>query len=244
MTPPRLIACHFNGREWYRMATVLAHTARQHCPEWDVIVEAITPKEMYSSLGVPGHVANTQKMAYWHAHVMAAADGDRLLLIDADTFITNPLDAIWDRAFDVAYTVKPRAGSYPFNGGVVFLRISDRVKAFVTAWRRRQEELLTAKTHRERWLRTYGGVGQAGLGYTIEDFRERVSVVGIPCREWNCEESGWPHFDPAVTKIVHVKGQLRLRILRRYVGDADVERLAKIWHGLEASATRGQKVSA
>ncbi len=244
MTAPRLIACSFpGGRDatgrssaaiWPRLAHVLAYTAAQHCPEWDVQIRTVTPPAMTSALGVSSHVHNTQKMDLWFDAVAAAADGDRLLLIDADTVILRSLDDVWAEPFDFGYTIKP--SRFPFNSGVVFLRISPAVRFFMLTWRNENRRMLKDPHHHQTWRRQYGGINQAALGSVLKQGKaSKLTVRALPCVEWNCEDSSWPQFDPAVTRILHIKSALRRAVFNILPSPA-LTPLVKRWRDLEQQA--------
>jgi hypothetical protein len=229
-----------------RFARVLAATAATHCPHWRRCIDHVSiDRTLYSPLGLPSHVHNTQKMEAWWARVMAEPDGTPVLLMDADTMIVRPLDDIWDRAFDVAYTVKPESERFPFNSGVVFLRVSPRVRAFVQAWRDENRYMLAHPVHHQEWRKRYGGINQAALGQMFTTgVTAGLDVLAIPCQEWNCEDSSWAAFDPEVTRIVHLKGALRQAVLGVDLRPSDPLRMLRDrWRTLEAAATRGPKVA-
>lgn len=76
------------------------------------------------------------------------------------------------------------------------------------------------------------GCGKGGLKRAL-----KVNLIGIPCREWNCEDSAWNAFDPGRTRIVHVKSALRRALFDRTAEDMarpGVARLVEMWRGLEA----------
>ncbi|MGE3472087.1 MAG: hypothetical protein AB7O28_17160 [Vicinamibacterales bacterium] len=240
MTPARLISCYFGADGHFaRLARVLAHTAATQCPTWDRRIEAIAPRPMKSALGVTSHVVNTQKMEHWHDAVAAAPDDARMLLIDADTMILRPLDDIWDRAFDFAYTTKETR--FPFNSGVVFLRVTPAVREFMRIWRDENVRMLGDARHHTVWRRKYGGINQASLGHALETGRTTaLRILSLPCLEWNCEDSHWAKFDPEQTRIVHCKSGLRQAILgmgpATFRRQPDIARLARIWSTFEQDA--------
>lgn len=242
-----LISGYFRGPsdgDWEQLAGVLRHTAHRHCPDWEIRVEHIEPTEMYSSLGVPVHVFNTQKMEHWNRSVQELADGDVALLIDADTAILRPLDDVWDLDFDVAYTARPDGCRFPFNSGVVFLRVTEATKAFVQAWWEENARMLIDGTRHQWWNHKYGGINQASLGYAIEKQDSwGADLLALPCREWNCEDSTWAQFDET-TRIVHFKSALRSAITGNKAGlmVAGVPPLAELWETLARQA--GQRVTA
>lgn len=240
---PRLIACVFGGAPYDRLAKVLAATARQHCGHWDLRIAPITPavvdpltgERLTSAIGKETHVQNTQKMEAWAAAVEAAPDGTGMLLIDADTIIVRSLDDIWDREFDFAYTTKP--SRFPFNSGVVLLRANARSRAFVQRWRVENLAMLRDAQHHREWRNRYGGINQAALGRALEaGWTNDLQILELPCVEWNCEDASWRAFDPAVTRIVHVKSALRLAVLGLAPALPYLRPLVDLWRRLERAA--------
>lgn len=257
MSAPHLVSCYFaNGSDtrFERMARVLRYTAAKYCPDWTIAIDAITPAPMRSALGVPSHVSNTQKMEAWWRAVEALPDESRVLLIDADTFIVGPLDAVWDLDFDFAYTSKEHT-RFPFNSGVVFLRVTPAVRAFMRVWRDENVRMLGDAANHRPWREAYGGINQASLGYALRqagidpkhppaDAFPFTSSAGtmqirrIPCQVWNCEDSHWHTFDPQATRIVHLKGILRTCLFQPTSRRSRLRTLITLWHALERDAGR------
>jgi hypothetical protein len=184
-------------------------------------------------------VANTQKLEYWADVVQAAPDGDLVLLIDADTMVLRPLDAIWDRPFDIAYTVRPSGAGLPLNAGVVFVQVTARSRAFLDRWRAENRGMLEHPDRFATWRRRFGGLNQAALGALLSQDDHGAQLLPLPCVEWNCEDASWPLYDPAVTRIVHLKSGLRQALFSRVHVSACVRPLAKIWQDLERAAGAG-----
>jgi alpha-N-acetylglucosamine transferase len=153
--------------------------------------------------------SNSLKLEHWNALVQQAPDGDRILLIDADMLVVRPLDPVWDRPFDVAYTVRPSGAKFPLNGGVVAVRVGAASRAFMQAWAAENRRMLNDQAHHNRWRQRFGGINQAALGALLAA-GVRGQFATLPCLEWNCEDSCWGKFDPAVTRLVHIKSELRL----------------------------------
>lgn len=249
---PQLISCYFSGEDanaletsdrYDRMAAVLRHTAQRHCPLWDVRVDRITPHAVPRRSGAnPSHVQNTQKLEYWTDTVLQAPEGSLLLLIDADTFITRSLDAIWERPFDIAYTVRPSESRLPFNGGVIAVRANDRSRAFFTAFRQVNRTMLADPVTHAGFRKRFGGINQAAFGALLEtpSVQGGAVVEQLRCHEWNCEETGWAEFDPAVTRIVHVKSSLRRAIfsMTTVPDGTQLRTLVAMWRRLEKEATK------
>jgi len=236
---PQLHAVYFGiDPQWARLARVLEYSAHQHCPGWDIDVRAITPAPCHPPARTAAHaayVANTQKLDEWTRLVDQAPDGDRLALLDADTMVLRTLDAVWDQVFDVAYTVRT-SSRFPINAGVIFVRVSDRTRAFMAAWRDENHRQLGDPARHQRWRRQYGGMNQAALGALLEQRGgPDVKFLRLPCVEWNAEESAWPAVDRARTRIVHLKSGLR-RALFHGTSARSLLALVHIWRTFERAA--------
>lgn len=236
---------------WYaRQAGVLNYSARLNSPNWTVQVQKIGPPPSRPvALMGPTRISfiyNTHKLEHWKNEVMKAPEGEGLLLIDSDTMVLHPLDPIWDLDFDVAITTKRNITRIPLNGGVVFLRVNDRSRAFMECWWRWNLKLLSDARMHHRYRQIYAGMNQAALGAVLEkkDFGG-AKVVEIPCMDWNCETACWKFFDPAKTpRIVHVKGGIRraLMLPGRFANkDAKQQAIMSIWFDLENQARAARK---
>lgn len=243
--PPRLEACYFGGERYRRMARVLEFSARRYSPGWAVHVQEIRPSRYASALSNDSHEHNTTKLAHWTQQVIEAPDGDRLLLMDGDMAIVQPLDLLLDLPFDLAYTVRPERCRYPFNGGVVAVRVGAGVRAFMAAWLQENLRMLTDRAYHRSPRSKYGGINQASFGHLLDIWPDHgLAIAQLPCAIWNCEDTGWAGFNQAVTRILHVKSGLRVAAL----GDGhDTIPAAKTlipvahwWRRLEREALAGE----
>lgn len=243
MTSPRLVVRWFGKgqkEQWPRMVRVLTHTAVQHLAGWDLDIASFAPDQALSSpLGVQGNVDNTVKLDEWCKAVWCAQEGDRLLLLDADTVILRPLDDIWDRQFDVAYTVKPKGARFPLNAGVVFVRVSARSRAFMRSWQTQNRIFLEDAKEFQVWRHMYGGLNQTALAVLLRS-DDSAGLLKLPCAEWNVEDEHWATFDPAVARILHCKSELARGILARSAIDPKLRPLVRRWRELEAETMRPQ----
>ena len=237
MAAPLLAAVYFGsgvaGDDFRRLANVLEYSARRHAPAWRLDVRHVPPATGYrSTLGVPAHENNSAKLDHWRDVIASAADGDRVLLIDADTMITGSLDDAWDRSFDLAYTTA--ADRLPLNAGVVFVNVSDRSRGFLEQWAAVNRSFLGDANALRPWRNRYAGINQAALGFMLERAGHGCQVERLDGVIWNCEDSNWRRFDPDVTRIVHVKSDLRRAILRGHSRPA-LANIVTAWHAVEAS---------
>jgi len=227
--PRTLISCWFDGdaRHYGRLARVLEFSARMHCHGWDVRVV-----EMPSPAGVGAYVANTAKLDWWAARILEMPDVSECLLVDSDAVILRGLDDVWDREFDVAYTARPSGSRLPLNAGVVFVRATSAGKGFVAGWAAENRAMMADQERHAPWRRAFGGINQAALGRVLSG-DHGARVLSLPCAEWNCEDSTWGAFDESVTRIVHVKGRLRLAALGMAPALPRLRRLVGVWRRVE-----------
>lgn len=229
----RLESVYFGGKTFRRMASVLEYTAAKHCPDWDVNIRRVDVKRFTkSAYAKHTHLVNTQKMYEWDQVVRRAPDGAEILLIDADTFITQSLDGVWQKEFDLAYTTKP-GERFPLNSGVVFVRVTPELRRFFRAWWKKNLNLLRRPREHHRWRKRYGGINQASFGAMLNKGTGKLNIIELSCREWNCEETNWRKFDQK-TRIVHVKSGLRRAIFgAEEPKKLGIPELASLWRRLE-----------
>lgn len=246
MNPPRIEACYFeavSSASWLRLARVLEYSAGKACPGWTVHVDRITPAPIQANARST-FIQNTQKLDHWARLVSGAPEGTRLVLMDVDIMVLRSLDDVWARDFDFAYTTK--TARLPFNAGVVFLRVTDPVRAFVTEWAAENQRLLRQnpnKASSHGWRQQYGGINQGALAHTLGTLGSTLRVDTLPCAEWNCEDSSWATYDQAVTRIVHVKGALRSACLSREPANGPLATLVEKWRALSLDAARESRVA-
>jgi hypothetical protein len=236
---PRLESCYFvkpDQAYWRRMARVLEHTASEHCAGWQVRVQELAAPALEGSRSF---VANTHKLDHFCTLIEAAEDGTELLLIDADTMILHALDDVWAQDFDIAYTV--RTHTFPFNLGVMFLRVSEPVRAFVRIWREENRRFFFDGQAHQPARQRYGGINQASFGHLLQHGAlSALRLHTLPCEEWNCEDTSWPRFDPRRTRILHAKSALRQALFRAWPVKPE---FAKAMHWYRAAEARAHEMT-
>ncbi len=244
---PRIIARYFSHgpvKKFDRLASVLVKSARRHCPTWRLDIDAMPFAPMASPRGLDHNCYNTQKLEAWADAVERAADGDRLLLMDADTVILHSLDDLWNEPFDFAYTVKLGSPRMPLNAGVIAVRVSAKTRAFMRLWQTADRFLFENPREQNVWLPAFGGMNQCSLGMLFskndaakpEQFRgltHGLTIRRLECVTWNCEDESWARFDPDTTRIVHVKGDLRRAIFGDQVATPGLRPLVDAWRAME-----------
>lgn len=222
------------GDRWRRMARVLDHSARAAMPDWSVSVRMHTPPALSGQSA--SFVSNTHKLDEWERVIAEAPDGAEIVLIDTDTMILGPLDAAFDGDDDVRFTRKYNTARFVLNGGVVVVRVNERSRAFMRAWRERNAEFFGDELARAKWIATYGGLNQSALGSLLEE-KHDAKVGFLDCAEWNaCYEPLWQRAASIGAKVVHFKSHLRQALFSgqnaRYFG------LISRWKRFERDALR------
>lgn len=236
---PRLESVYFGGDQYPRLAAVLERSARAHNPAWAINVRRIPPHALRAASGSVSHGDNHYKLGEWRRIVSDAPDGSRILLVDADTFVTAPLDPLWDMPFDVAYTARPEACRFPLNAGVIAVRVGNAVRRFLDLWVAQDAEFLSKPDLHQPWRKRFGGINQASFGALLHSGIVSdlgLDIAALSCLEWNCEDASWSHFDPAVTRIVHVKSGLRMAVFNTAAVTRATRRLAQMWREIEVAA--------
>ena len=211
--------------QYEKLAAVLRHTASKFNPDWTIDVRKIQPSSRRSASGAQSHADNNYKLEAWAREVREAPDGERLLIVDADTFVVGELDSLWDHPFDVAYTYRENAERFPLNGGVIAVRVGYESRRFFDAWVAQDAAFFNDAALHEPYQRKYGGMNQASLGYLID--RGDFNLAALPCGVWNCEDTNWATFGEH-TRIVHVKSALRLAVFS-LATNRHVRKLAALW---------------
>lgn len=245
---PLLLSCWFKAKreadgQYDRLARVLAYTAGQHCPDWDIRVEPIEPDIMAPCTGNPSHAWNAAKLAWWNAQVQGCPDGTPVVLMDADMMILRPLAPVWDLTFDVAYTTRDaKTSRLPLNGGFVALRASASVKAALARWQSVDDAMCREGTRHAEFHRKYAGMNQASFGFQLEQGGfSGLELEKLPCQEWNCCE--WLNFAPN-TRVVHVKSRLRRTVFNSHAAHyPNLIPIAHRWHALERAAQVSEVVA-
>lgn len=211
-------------------------TAARHSPGWDISVREIPTHNLRAASGSVSHAANHHKLTEWRRLVVEAPDGAQLLLVDADTFVVAPLDPLWDIPFDFAYTTRI-AARYPFNAGVIAVRVSPRTRRWMDAWLAQDRAFLTDNDDARPWRAKYGGQNQASLGALLESDVAAalgLTIAALPCSIWNAEDTCWASVD-AATRIVHVKSALRMDAFQM-ARSPRTHDLATTWRNLDGQA--------
>lgn len=230
-----------DSKAYARMAKVFQYTAQLNSPNTPLTLHHLKCDdhkliEIATSEFVDAHEAwvdNARKTKHHCNIVQNAKNGDEICLIDCDTFILHDLSEIQNYDFDIMLTSRRGMSRYPFNSGVVFVRVNEKTKEWYRQWYKNVKELMVDKKLMNKFHRAYGGINQSALGMLLRS-DHYLKVKNVPCWIWNCASDVHGYFDIRKTKVVHVNGQLRhVLVHNASQGSEVVMKLASIWRGYE-----------
>lgn len=219
ITKPRIEAVYFGGSEYMKLARVLEYSAKVWCPNWTINIRKINNHDLKAEFlsnryKVAFFPDNAHKAISWSRIVEESVDGDRILLIDVDTFIRSNIDDIWELDFDVAKTV--REYRWPLNSGVLFTRVNEKSKRFFKLVEEEVVRMLNDAGRHEIYESKFGGIHQAAIGAVIEEGNVGdVNILDIPCSIWNNEHTSRNVFNES--KIAHLLPSGRARLHKKHI---------------------------
>lgn len=172
---------------------------------------------------------NHEKLRVW----IDAMDQDTIL-IDCDMLCMKDISDGFDKIEHVGITVRP--GSYPVNGGVVFVKHTQKAKEFLEKWYEIDGKMLHDVDLHMRYHKKYAGMNQASLGWMLENGYDHL-VTRLPCSEYNLCDGQWKDWKQA--KMIHIKGHLRTKVLGGNIphphntgpNKQAMEEIAELWNG-------------
>jgi hypothetical protein len=240
----------YNDTNYERLARVLVSSAAENSPatplelhrirEHDFDLRAVGSKRRGPSMG---YIENTRKSRHHTRLITAAADGDVLGMLDCDTMILRDLSPVADLEFDLAYTVRPADCRYKLNTGVYFVRVSNRIRRWMTEWHDTCLKMLADEAFHFRWRtdELYGGIHQAALGWMLAHNRT-IRFLELECAEWNSVSSTW---GSPRARVVHVMGQLRKMCFGQVaIPNSDVRKVVEKWRGYDDALGRSARQAA
>lgn len=204
-----VIGCYFDQAIYERMSLVLRATARAYIPDALIDIRRIPAPLTDLARSVIEHwkAANSDKLRHWVDCCDKLPDGAQAILLDVDTFIRDDPSDAWDTPFDVGLTKRRESHKYPFNGGVVFIRVNHRSRRFMRQWLAANEYLRKNPQAHRPWRLSHGGMNQAALGFILAQ-GVACKVAHLPTWRFNaCDASDWADIEGAA--IVHVKADMR-----------------------------------
>lgn len=176
------------------------------------------------------YVANSIKLNYWAKKIKE--ESGNICLIDGDTVVIKDVSEVFDKDFDIAYTRRSVGVNIPINGGLLFVKASDRVHDFFDKWVLTNNEMLSNKSLHALWYKKYNGINQASFGYMLEQYKSNLKIIELPGKIYNaCDRIDWIQVND-MTKILHVKSELRMACIQNIV-PPQYKKAVEIWKRYE-----------
>jgi len=197
----------------HHLLPALKNSIAYHMPDANFVFEEFP----YPELRYEGEskndlplVLNHVKLEKWRDFVLEAYGPT--LLLDSDILVRDDISDIFDNEFDIGITEHDGLVNYlPFNAGVVFVQDTDRAKEFMNRWYDSDCVMFHEDYDlHKQYKKTYAGMNQASLGYTLETYPDIANITYFPCSLYNAYRG--PEFAEMTEtepKIVHLKGDLR-----------------------------------
>lgn len=199
------------GPQYARMAKILQRSALCHGVSVTINVIQDTDEELEGKL-YGTYYQNCRKAKHHNDLIQRHADGDTVVLLDADMLVLQPLTAqllegLGDN--DIGLTYRPAHHRFIFNSGFVATRVSSLTKQLHQAWTDRATAMVREPKLYHRYKQRYGGLNQASLGSLLEEPEwEHVTIAGLTTGEWNAVPLEHP-LAAEKSRVVHLLGVLR-----------------------------------
>jgi hypothetical protein len=228
----KILGCVFDynqGDRYQRLADVWEYSIHKAMPKANVtLVKMPTPKDVKRN---SGFTSNHEKFKYWKAFIDSCDDGDHVVLMDVDTYMRQSIADAFDHDFDIGLT-KRTAMAFPYNGGVVFVKVNDRSRRFIEFWSEIDYKMYHDKALHDPYRQKYRGQNQAALGYCLEHNDTGAVVAEFRCSVYNACNDDWLKFCD-VTRVVHVKSNLRRACLGETGIPSKLKPIVVEWRKLE-----------
>jgi hypothetical protein len=210
----KIVTVHFDHPDKHAYRFLLGafrESVYRNMPDSELSIVEIPPPQRDSKNARPWS-DNTVKIREW---LSALSMEYNLIFADCDMIITGDLSTAFENYdFDIAYTKRPQRSKHPLNGGIVFVRSSEKAHDFIKLWTVTNEKMYRDKQFHKSYQPKYGGINQSALGHLLETGDYDANVIDLPCEIWNACDESWNRLRDDV-KAIHYKGALRNDVISR-----------------------------
>lgn len=193
------------------------------------------PEIQYEIIKMPLPVYKNvdHKLDTAHAFIEAAeycmGHKEFLAVADCDLMFLKSIEDIKQMQFDIAITVRNKKSKMKYNTGLWFFRPTQRSYNFLKQWIKNTKKLMNNFKRYEDFCWLHGGIDQASLYLTMKKYKDKTSILELPCQEWNATQSEWLKVNKK-TRVVHIKSKLRLSVFGKIeVKNNKIKRLIDRW---------------
>lgn len=231
----KFISCEIQNEklaDYSRLLAAFRTSIQENCPNDELEVVELNPRNYPGTYHIKtSYVGNSVKLAYWAQKV--ETETQNLCLIDGDTVVLKDMNHVFDYDFDIAFTVRSAGERLPINGGVLFIRPSNKVSQFMKQWSEINNKMLIDLKFHMEWYRIYNGINQASFGYMLNENIKKngsgLKIIEVPCEKYNaCDPQNWRAINDN-THVVHIKSDLRIACLKN-IFIKDYSTAINIWN--------------
>jgi len=149
--------------------------------------------------------------------------------MDVDMLVLGDLRPPFTQEFDIGIT-RRTSTKWPYNGGVVFVKVGERSRAFIRQWGEIDERMYNDQHFHDPYKKAYKGQNQASLGWMLEHQETGAEIREFPCATWNACNEDWMTLSLEKTRAVHIKSTLRHCCLgKRAAMPSKMRHICKAW---------------
>lgn len=219
----KLVTTHFTTPEpaiagrtdiFHEMFEVFRNSVLKNMPNAEIIELYVDSKKVKAKQRII--YTNHQKLIAWADY--AKTMNENAIFIDCDMLILGDLSEVFELYdFDVAITSNINKEKFPFNGGVVFVRNTDKAKAFMQRWAEVDLQMFEDVILHKKYKKKYQGMNQSALGYLYEEEKSIANLIQVPCSRYNAVDENWDDINENTSKekmplAIHYKGSLRKQL--------------------------------
>lgn len=231
----KIVAVQFDypGTNRYNiLSKVFEYSVKVNCPEAELEILKVKAPIIKGKVRSKSFASNTLKLDLWLDTLNNTEDN--VVFMDCDMIVLKDISDAFNSDFDVGYT--KRTGSrIPYNGGVVFVKNTQKAREFITLWKNINLKMYDDYVFHKPWRNKYGGMNQAAFGYIMEKENYRAKLKKFGCDIWNACDDNWKKLDDK-TKVIHIKGTLRRNVLMDRQINTQYNRAMIVWKNLAIGA--------
>lgn len=174
--------------------------------------------------------SNTEKLKVWVRY--AETMDTNTIFTDCDMLMTNPVDDIFKKDFDIAYTIRSNeeGKEHPkINGGVIFAKPTEQSRQYFRTLLDVNMKMYENEKLHEKWRTLYPGMNQSAMGYIIEKNIFDGKLMKLITKKYNAVDCDWSNMDGSEI-FVHYKSKLKNLVLNHYPPLKGYDVAMKAWY--------------
>ena len=217
-------------KDYAPLLAVFRESLRRNMSGVKLVEHVLKPPAEIPLLRKVSYWANTYKLRRWEQIVRKATEP--VILADCDMLCLRDISSAFSQDFDIAYTVRTNR-RLPLNGGLIFVKPTDASRRFFAMFRATNERMYWDPIFHAKWMHKTAGMNQAAFWYLVCKVDHGAKLATLDCKEWNACDEDWPGVN-GDTRMLHVKGRLRLAVIGKLTEEnmpEDLRKAAAIWRG-------------